>query len=91
MVRVRVGRHWRWEPAPAAAGRPGAPAPKMIRVRHGRHWRWEPAPATMTSRHGRHHAAATPRAAASTGESNGMCQSVRIHGEWVQRCHFPGQ
>jgi len=25
------------------------------------------------------------------GGDNGMCKSVRIHGQWVQRCHFPGQ
>jgi hypothetical protein len=34
-----------------------------------------------------HVAAAAPDA----GGDNGMCKSVRIHGEWVQRCHFPGQ
>jgi hypothetical protein len=28
--------------------------------------------------------------AAEQGGDNGMCKSVRIHGEWVQRCHFPG-
>ena len=24
-------------------------------------------------------------------EGSGPCKSVRLHGEWVQRCHFEGQ
>jgi hypothetical protein len=36
-------------------------------------------------------AVARATAAPAAGGDNGMCQSVRIHGEWVQRCHFPGQ
>ena len=38
-----------------------------------------------------HHHAAGPSAPAEQAGDNGMCKSVRIHGEWVQRCHFPGQ
>jgi hypothetical protein len=41
--------------------------------------------------HGRHHGASHASAASSGGGGNSMCQSVRIHGQWVQRCHFPGQ
>jgi hypothetical protein len=54
----------------------------------GRHHRHCHAPAAAPSRH---HDGAAPSAAADQGGDNGMCKSVRIHGEWVQRCHFPGQ
>jgi len=39
----------------------------------------------------RHPVAHAAAAAPAAGGDNGMCRSVRIHGEWVQRCHFPGQ
>jgi hypothetical protein len=31
-----------------------------------------------------------PGAEAIPSGDNGTCKSVRIHGEWVQRCHFEG-
>jgi len=60
-------------------------ATKMVCGRHHRHCRT--VATTVTRR--RHHVAA--RAATDQLGDNGMCKSVRIHGQWVQRCHFPGQ
>jgi hypothetical protein len=67
-----------------------AAAPTSRYCRRHRHC----AAPVAASRHPRGVAHGVARAAASapaTGGNNGMCQSVRIHGEWVQRCHFPGQ
>ncbi len=64
------------------------PAPKVVCGRHHRHCH-----AVVEATHHRRHAATVAAAAPDTPAAgdNGMCKSVRIHGEWVQRCHFPGQ
>jgi hypothetical protein len=43
-----------------------------------------------TGGHHHHHtpAGGTAPTGPATGGNNGTCQSVRIHGQWVQRCHF---
>jgi len=60
-------------------------SPKLVCGRHHRHCR-----AIVETRH-RRHVASVAAPPADTAGDNGMCKSVRIHGEWVQRCHFPGQ
>ena len=54
-------------------------------------------PTVVCGRHHRHcHAVASAGRARhvappTADESNGMCKSVFIHGQWVQRCNFPDQ
>ena len=57
------------------------PTPKT--PTHGRHHRHHPAaPTAKGHHHRRHHGAAT-------APTHG-CKSVRLHGQWVQRCNFAG-
>jgi len=80
---VICGRHHRHcHAAPATTS-----GHEVVCGRHHRHCH-----AVIETRHrrsGREAAAAAP--AAPTAGDNGTCRSVRIHGEWVQRCHFPGE
>ena len=70
--------HRHCHPATGAGG-------KVVCGRHHRHCH-----AVVETRR-RRHVASVAAPPADTGGDNGMCKSVRIHGEWVQRCHFPGQ
>jgi len=59
--------------------------------RHHHHWRRAEAGEAAGLHHARyHHLSAAPTESAGTTAGT-ACQSVRIHGEWVQRCHFAGQ
>jgi hypothetical protein len=77
--------------------------PVSGRHRHGRHEAATPPVHAHGRRHhhgtavapaqgrGHRHAGGHAASSSETGSGGGMCQSVRIHGQWVQRCHFPGQ
>ncbi|HUZ12371.1 MAG TPA: hypothetical protein VMU93_05935 [Caulobacteraceae bacterium] len=54
------------------------------RHRYRRIYRHESARRSLERRHEHRHVHAVRRDAA------GVCKSVRLHGEWVQRCHFGG-
>jgi hypothetical protein len=79
-TRVICGRHHRHCHAVAAG-----PGPQVVCGRHHRHCH-----AVFETRRRRHASIAAGPTAPAAGD-NGLCKSVRIHGEWVQRCHFPGQ
>ena len=90
----RVCRHHHCHTVKVAA------APVSHRVCRHHHCRTVTVAAATTRRVCHHHhchtvkvAAAHVRghavAAARPGD-NGTCKSVRIHGQWVQRCNFPG-
>jgi len=73
-----------------------AAAAATASAHHGRHHH-AGKPRVVCGRHHRHcHAVASAGhvrhvAPPTADESNGMCKSVFIHGQWVQRCNFPDQ
>ena len=45
---------------------------------------------TTTTHHRRHGGGPSAGSDQGTNPGGGPCKSVRIHGQWVQRCHFDG-
>ena len=80
---VGHGRHRHFVPDTTTSTRHGH------YVGHGRHRHF--VPDAVSPHHHRHHAdtVGTAPPAPTAGGNNGTCQSVRIHGQWVERCHLP--